>query len=241
MSMEFSEFRRLLGAEPRSRDPAFLQARESSPEFRAAAAEADRFEDQLERALAVQAPADLSEILRAIPRTTPSAAEPRRLWRFAMAAAVLLAVGAAGLTWRMNTGWDSVPEYVADHFRHDGPAMLSLAAERPAPVDVGPVLAKFGMTASPALAGIVTVVKTCPTPDGKGVHMVLDTERGLVTLIYMPRTAVADGEHVRFDDRDAVLVALDSGSAVIVGSESQQLAGLHSLVRESLLSVGQET
>jgi len=239
--MEFSEFRRLLGADPRNRDPAFMQARESSPEFRAAAAEADRFEDQLERALAVRAPSDLSELLRTIPRTAPFAGEHRRRWRFAMAAAVLIAVGAAGLTWRMNTGWDSVPDYVADHFRHDGQTLLSLAAGRPASVDVGAVLAEFGMTASPALAGIVAVVKTCPTPDGKGVHMVLDTERGLVTLIYMPRTAVADGEHVRFDDRDAVLVALESGSAVIVGSESQQLAGLHSLVRESLLSVVQET
>jgi hypothetical protein len=103
------------------------------------------------------------------------------------------------------------------------------------------LLAEFGVSAAPALAGIVSVVKTCPTPDGKGLHMVLDTERGLVTVIYMPATAVMDGEHVRFDDRDAVLVALRSGSAVIIGSEAQQVADLHSLVRESLVPAAERT
>ena len=33
MSMNFSEFIRQLGAEPRSQDPEFLRARQSSPEF----------------------------------------------------------------------------------------------------------------------------------------------------------------------------------------------------------------
>jgi len=239
--MEFSEFRRLLGAEPRSQDPSFLQARESSTEFRDAADEAERFEEQLQRALAVAPPADLPDLLHAIPR---SALRTRRQvggWRYAVAAALLIAIGAAGLTWRMNTGWDSVQEYVADHFRHDGAAMLAMASGVPLPVDVGAVLAEFGMTASPALAEIVSVIKTCPTPDGKGVHMVLDTAQGLVTVIYMPDTPVADGEHVRFDDHDAVLVSLRSGSAVIIGSQSQQVAGLDSLIRDALVPGGKSS
>ncbi len=40
------------------------------------------------------------------------------------------------------------------------------------------MLAEFGADVAPALAGIVSVIKQCPTPDGKGVHMVLNTERG---------------------------------------------------------------
>jgi len=236
--MEFSEFRRLLGAEPRSQDASFLQARDSSDEFRAAAAEAERFEDQLQRALAVKIPDDLPELLHAIPRSAPSTRRQVAAWRYAVAAALLLAVGVGGLTWRLNTRWDSVPDYVADHFRHDGPAMLAMASAGPPPVDVGSVLAEFGMTASPALAEIVSVIKTCPTPDGKGVHMVLDTVQGLVTVIYMPDTPVTDGERVQFDDHDAVLVSLRSGSAVIIGSQSQQVAGLNSLIREALIPGG---
>jgi len=239
--MEFSEFRRLLGADPSSQDPSFLQARDSSNEFRAAASEAEQFEEQLQRALAVQAPSDLAELLYAIPRSGQHTRMQRSNWRFAVAAALLIAVGAAGLTWRMNTGWDSVDDYVADHFRHDGSEMLAMAAGAPLPVDVGAVLAEFGMAASPALAGIVSVIKTCPTPDGKGIHMVLDTAQGLVTVIYMPNTPVTDGEHILFDDHDAVLVALRSGSAVIIGSDSQQVAGLDSLIREALVPGGKSS
>lgn len=239
--MEFSEFRRLLGAEPDSQDPSFLQARDSSAEFRAAAAEAERFEEQLQRALSVAAPADLPDLLHAIPRTAPRSRRQSGGWRYAMAAALLLAIGAAGVTWRVNTGWGSVEDYLADHFRHDGPAMLAMAGSGPQTVDVGAVLAEFGMTAAPALAEIISVIKTCPTPDGKGLHMVLDTAQGLVTVIYMPDTPVADGEHVHFDDHDAVLVSLSNGSAVIIGSESQQVAGLDSLLRDALVPGGKSS
>jgi len=47
MSMDFSEFSLRLGADPRNRDPEFLRARDSSPEFSAAAELAERFEQQL--------------------------------------------------------------------------------------------------------------------------------------------------------------------------------------------------
>lgn len=243
--MDFSEFRQLLGADPRSRDPSFLRARESSPEFRSAAAAADRFERQLEHALALDMPPGLAERLSAIPRRAgqprDAGASRRTAWRFALAASLLLAIGAAGLTWRLTPHWDSVEEYVADHYRHDGPSMLAQVAEDPGAVDVSALLAEFGVSAAPALAGIISVIKTCATPDGKGLHMVLDTDRGLVTVIYMPATVVTDGAHVRFDDRDAVLVTLRSGSAVIIGSEAQQVAGLQSLIRESIVPVAERT
>ena len=44
MSMNFSEFKKLLGADPRNSDPETLRARESGPEFEEAAAEAEAFE-----------------------------------------------------------------------------------------------------------------------------------------------------------------------------------------------------
>ncbi len=44
-----------------------------------------------------------------------------------MAAGLLIAIGAAGVTWRMNTGWESVEDYVIDHYQHDGAAVLARA------------------------------------------------------------------------------------------------------------------
>ena len=203
MSMDYSEYKRLLGADPRNRDPEFLRARDASPEFREAALEADRFETQLERALAVKPPADLIETLGRIPRLDE---RPSRRhgswWPAALAASLLLVAGAAGLSWKTRPAWDTVPDYVVDHYRHDGAKLLARATDHAA-VEVTDMLAAFGVEAAPELAGIVSVVKSCPTPDGKGVHMVLNTERGLITVIYMPETPVTDGERVAFDDREA--------------------------------------
>lgn len=237
--MDYSDFIRLLGADPRSRDPEFLRARDSSPLFRAAAAQSDQFEQKLERALAAQAPPALIEGLRGIaqnPALPGDAPASRKSWRlFAMAAGLLVAVGAAGLIWRINAGWDSVEEYVVDHYHHDGPALLA-RANGAHPEEVSAMLAEFGARLEPALAGIVNVVKQCPTPDGKGVHMVLSTERGLVTLIYMPQTPVTDGEQILFADGEAVLVKLQAGSAAIIGLREQNISGLHALVQSSIVA-----
>jgi len=244
--MDFSEFRRLLGADPRSQDPAFLKARASSARFRDAATEADRFEEQLERALALQAPPVLLDQLRGIPHADTgrdryrNSAGHATWWRFALAASLLVAVGAAGLTWRMNSGWNSVEDYVVDHYHHDGLAVLALA-KSPVAADVSGILAEFGAEARPELAGIVSVIKNCPTPDGKGVHMVLNTERGLVTVIYMPETPVSDGEQILFDDSVAVLVQLRHGSAVIIGSPLQRVSEFRSLVQASIITADGST
>jgi hypothetical protein len=107
--------------------------------------------------------------------------------------------------------------------------------------EVQAFLNRFDVEAMPALAGIVGVIKYCPTPDGKGVHMVLNTERGPVTVIFMPATPVMDRERFTFDGRDVVLVQLRSGSAAIIGSPTQQVADLYALVRESIVPVDDAT
>ena len=70
-------------------------------------------------------PGDLVDTIRAIPKR----AGPRRtLWPVALAASFLVAVGAAGVAWQMNQGWDSVEDYVADHYRHDGDRLVAIEA-----------------------------------------------------------------------------------------------------------------
>jgi hypothetical protein len=241
MSMDYSEYKRLLGADPRNQDSAFLRARESSPEFRHAAEEADRFEAKLERALALEPPAGLAQELSRMALLDNRPRQGHRTWRsLAVAASLLLAVGAAGLMWNMKPDWGTVPEYVVDHYRHDGAMLLAGANDRVA-VEAADMLAAFGVEAAPELAGIISVVKSCPTPDGKGVHMVVNTDRGLITVIFMPETSVTDGERISFDDRVALLVALPSGSAVIVGAGQQRISDFHALVQSSILPVNDKT
>ena len=236
MSMNFSEFTRWLGAEPRSRDPEFLRARQTAPEFEEAAADAERFEAKLERALSIPAPVDLVGEIMAIPSATGQTSAQKRWWPKALAASLVVAVGAAGLTWKANRSWDSVEEYVLDHYRHDGAKMLA-RSDSVSAVDVQSVLSQLDVQASPGLSEIVSVIKYCPTPDGKGVHMVLNTDSGPVTVIYMPETEVADRETFGFDHMEAILVDLEHGSAAIIGSENQGVSSLYATIHNSILPV----
>lgn len=234
MSMDFSEFKRLLGADPRTRDPAVLGARDASPEFRAAAAEAERFEGRLERALRLAEPPDLLEGLRGIPQTKRRGAGRKTGWRTALAAGLLLAISAAGLNWWSARHWDSVEQYVIEHYYHDGLKLLAVAGSADPP-DTQAMFASFDVRAAPELADVISVIKHCITPDGTGIHMVLDTSGGLITVIYMPGTRVEDRETFGFDGQQALLVQLQHGSAAIVGSGRANVADYYALVHDSIL------
>lgn len=233
MSMDFSEFKRLLGADPRTRDPAVLRARDASPEFREAAAEAERFEDRLERALRLAEPPDLLDGLRAITQPKRPAAARETWWPMALAAGLLLAISAAGLNWWSGHHWDSVEEYVIEHYYHDGLKLLANPGSADS-ANVQAMFADFDVQAAPPLADIISVIKHCVTPDGKGIHMVLDTGGGLITVIYMPGTRVDDRETFGFDDQQALLVQLQHGSAAIVGTGKQNVADYYALVQDSI-------
>lgn len=238
MYMNFFEFRRQLGTDPASQDVAFLRARQSSPEFIQAAAESDRFERRLHRALALPAPQDLLHSLQEIGRSKT----PRQsFWRhYALAASLLLAVAAGGITWRMNTGLDTVAEYVVNHYAYDGPALVARGAGQQA-ANVDEILNQFQVGLTPELTQMVGLIKFCPTPAGEGAHMVLNTERGPITVIFMPDTVVSDGEMLDFDGMQAQLVVLAGGSAVIIGAHSQQVAGFYTLVQNSFIPLNTNT
>jgi hypothetical protein len=231
MSMNFSEFNLLLGADPRSREPEFQRARHSSPEFEAAASEADRFEARLDLATLIPAPDDLLDDILTVSQQPQGAAGSRRWLPMALAASLLLTAGAAGWMWNFNRGWSSVEEYVVDHYRHDG----DLVSGEIGIDQVQSLFAGLDMQATPALASIIGVIKYCPTPDGKGIHMILNTGNGPVTVIYMPGTHVVDREMLAFDHVEAMLVELESGSAAIIGPDKQSVSGLYSFVQESII------
>jgi hypothetical protein len=239
MSMDFSDFRRLLGADPRSRDPDFLRARDSSPEFSEAAAEAERFEAKLERALSLPEPPGLVDGLLAATRQAKPE-DGRQSWLpAALAAGLLLAITAAGLSWRASHRWDTVEEYVIDHYYHDGVKMLAEArsgqVEPTEAADLQALFAGFEAQAAPAFADLVGVIKVCITPDGKGIHMVLNIGDAPITVIYTPETGVEDRESFEFDGQQALLVRLQHGSAAIVAAGPQNVGDYYALVQDSIL------
>ena len=100
--------------------------------------------------------------------------------------------------------------------------------------DISRILAKLDARADQELAGRIKLIKFCPTPDGRGAHMVVSTDQGPVTIFYMPKTQVTDGEMVEFDQMHALLVSLEHGSAAIIGEQSQNVENLVTILRNSL-------
>ena len=197
----------------------------------AAAAEAGSFEEKLQAALHIQPPADLLSEIKGI---TQQDVQRRNWMPLAMAASLLVAVGAAGIVWQQSHQWDSVEEYVADHYSYDGLDLLADATEFVAAKDVAKIMDKLGASADRQLADRIKFIKFCPTPDGRGAHMVVSTDQGPMTIIFMPKTSVTDGDMIDFDQQHALLVNLENGSAAIIGEQSQTVQNLESMVRNSL-------
>jgi len=231
MSMDFSDFKKLIGAEPGNTDPEVLRARRSAPEFEAAAAEAEAFEKKLHAAVQIPPPAGLLSQIQSISKTPVR----RRNWLpLAMAASLLVLVSAAGLYWRQTHHWDSVEDYVAEHYAHDGAKVIGRASVKMSDSDIEKVLARLDATADKPLAGHILFVKFCPTPDGRGAHMIVSTDQGPMTIIYMPKIRVNEGETVNFNQMHAALVNLERGSAAVIGKQSQNVEALVAMVRDSL-------
>ena len=236
MSMNFSEFKRLIGADPWNRDPEILRARNSAPEFEAAAAEAEAFEEKLQSALHIQPPADLLEGIKGISREVENIqpAKQRRWMPLALAASLLIAVGAVGMVWKQSRQWDNVEAYLADHYSIDGDALVAQATDIVSEQDIARIMASLNASADQQLSGRIKFIKFCPTPEGRGAHMVVSTDQGPMTIIFMPKTQVTDGEMVKFDQMHAFLVSLEHGSAAIIGKQSQAVESMEAVIRESL-------
>jgi len=231
MSMNFSEFKKLIGADPWNRDPETLRARNLAPEFETAAAEAEAFEKKLQSALHIQPPADLLDEIKYISQQPIQ----RRNWMpLALAASLLIAVGAVGTVWKQSRQWDSVEAYLADHYSHDGSALVAQATEVVAEQDIIKIMASLNASADKQLSGRIRFIKFCPTPEGRGAHMVVSTQQGPMTVIFMPNTQVTDGEIVQFDRMHAYLVNLEQGSAAIIGEQTQSVESMETVIRESL-------
>jgi len=229
--MNFSEFKKLIGADPLNRDSETLRARNSAPEFEDAAAEAEAFEEKLQSALLIQPPADLLDSIKTISQQPAK----RRNWiPLALAASLLITVGAVTLVWKQSHQWESVEAYVADHYSHDGSKLVAQATDIVAQEDIDKIMAKLGATAGEQLSGRIKFIKFCPTPEGRGAHMVVSTDQGPMTIIFMPETQVADGQMLEFDQMHAMLVNLEHGSAAIIGEQGQAVENLQAMVRESL-------
>lgn len=216
--MNFSEFKEKLGAEPRKTATEYADDIASDPQWAAAVKEALSLESKLEQTLGSPRPGDeILEGILAVPGRSRIPGPPTWL---AIAASLVLVVGLSSVfLWRAPAD-QSIEEYVRSHYGHDGQSVLAHTLGEQTPADIAAVFASLGVEASPQFAANIGFIKFCPTPEGKGAHMVVSTGQGPATIIYMPSVQIAEPLLIALDNTRASVIGLESGAAAIIGADA---------------------
>ncbi len=215
--MNYLEFKRQLMVDPYTRDAAFQEAKANDPQCARAWREASVFEHKLRAALNVGVPGGLAEQI-ILHQSLKAVRRP--IWPQTLAASFAAAALTFGLlTWMHQREIDQFRTFVAEHWHSDGGEILGRATSG-VPIDAAEfraVLAAAGLDADEALVRQVAYAKNCPTPNALGVHLVLRTSEGLVTVFYAPGLVNRKAREMTVDDFTALLVGLQDGSIAVIG------------------------
>lgn len=225
--------RRELLADP-ARPPALLRAHLAECETCAAAARrAESDDERLRKALAVPVPEGLADRLL-LAQTTRGEQGFRRAF-FAMAATVVLSLSAA-LAWQFGAAPVSdaraLERYVVEHIHHEPQALTSTKRVQREAIEAA--LADYGLVLAGELDH-VTFAERCPTPSGAGLHFVVRTGHGPVTLIYMPGQSIGQRVTVDADGFSGHVAQFRDGALAVVGAPGQALEEVANRVRAALV------
>ncbi len=187
------------------------------------------------QALAIDVPAlvvpDLPEI-----EADNVVALPRRRWSppamLAMAATVVLA---AFIGFRMlgpGPQYESLSDELLAHLEHEPYAL------RVTDVPVSDARLTSVVPADVAQldhgAGLITYAQTCVIKGRKVPHLVIQGERGPVTLLLMPEERVAAPESFTGDSIKGVILPVGSGSIALFGAPDEALGRIEQRVLDSV-------
>lgn len=213
--MNCLDFRRRIGAEPRSRDPELLAHRDACKEGCAAFWQrAQRFEDHLEAALAVPVPEGLADRILLAQATGERRRQVGRRRAFmALAASLLIAFTGAGLFWR-QADLRSLPALAVAHMPGEMGALNLTQPITDAQVEAG-FVGRATRLKGPAPAG-VTYVRDCTVGPYPAVHAVTRMNDEPVVALYMPGKMIDKGGDFHRDGWDGREVPLSGGTLVVL-------------------------
>lgn len=210
------EFRRFSLINPSSGDEAYLAHARRCHSCAQILREQERREQLLRTAFNVPPPVGLEA------RVLLRQSFARREWRrpvFVAAASVMLALTALVVGWRTIPA-PSLADEVLAHIREE-PAALGHTGLAPHE-KVMSVVHALGA----AIAGDVGKVRyagVCEIDRRPGGHLVIDGERGPVTLLLLPGRIVADRTVLRAADYQGLLLPAGNGAVAIVGLDGEPL------------------
>ena len=208
MTIDCSEFRRRVGAEPQVLDQASRQHMLACPECAGWRRTTLDLDARLLTALRVPVPDGA-----AAPRVLSFPAVARRRW-IALAASIAGGVAIGTLLW-VGGPRASLADDVVRHLAHEPGAMQRTSA--PADPDaVAAVLADAGVRLAPD-AGMVSYSNTCRFRGHDVPHLVVQTADGPVTVMILRYERVAARERIDEDGYAGAIVPAGPGSVAVVG------------------------
>jgi len=235
--MDLQSLKKRLMSDPDFSDPDIQAAARADRDCADAVESARAFEADLATALKVRAPRGLAD--RVIARQRQAGGRPEMPWMLATAAALMLSVGVVSFQ-LLSEPDDGHPElaghdiwaHLAWHWDYDGARALEVSqTNQTSPNEVRALLDELGLRLAPELLAQVQLGKACPTPDGRGAHLILTTADGPITLMIMPQTQVplAPASATLDNGLEAWLVNLERGSVAVLAEPGRNA---HELARQ---------
>ncbi|MEE8118814.1 MAG: DUF3379 family protein [Gammaproteobacteria bacterium] len=220
------EFRQIVGAEPATKDKAVLRHR---LECRTCGEHARYLQDvdrKILAALRVGIPEDLAA--RVMLKHSLNRRQPRWL---ALAATVLIAIGAGGVSWNSLYG-DPLDTAIIAHIHHE-PELLLNTDQRVSSARLQKVLYRGGAKMNGNL-GEVSYAGLCQFRGQLVAHLVLQGERGPITLILLPNEKVDAPTPIDENGFQGVILPLESGSVAVVGMDGEPLEVVEYRVKDAI-------
>lgn len=152
---------------------------------------------------------------------------------FALAATILLAAVVGIRMIGLGTSYGTLQEQVLAHVDHDPSALLPSSTpvsdrqlDRAVPDDIAVMNHE---------AGLITYAKNCSI-NGKDVpHLVIQGERGPITILLMPHETVAEATTLDGVNIKGIILPVGNGSIAIIGDREEQLDHVKQNVLNSVM------
>lgn len=226
--MNYFEFRQQLAQDSQSQDEEFLRMIREDAKCAQAYKEAMAFENTLKQAFKIKAPENLKDQLVLTQATKAYASDQFR--KFAMAASLFLTVSLSSGVWYFNQP-GPLEKFVTQAIKVEPIEYIS--KDQIPQEEVQSLFASLNTKVDGDL-GDVHFMKMCKTPGGMGARMVLMTDIGPVTILYMPKADIEKNINFEVENYNGSLIAMEKGVAAIIGDHDQSLASIESKLISTL-------
>ena len=230
--MNYFEFKQQLLKDSFTKDEEFHRLRKEDLRCAKAYEKAMQFEKTLKHAFTIKTPDNLKDAI--VLRQTTAHVIATSVRRYAIAASVFLSfVIVAAVMYLKQPG--PIEQFVINELKKKPEVFISQDAipER----QVEKLFASLNTKIDGKL-GHVHFIKTCPTPGGTGIRMVLMTDNNKpVTILYMPNAKLKQQVDFELAHQKGRVIALETGAAAIIGDNMTQISFIENKFQNSIKSL----